>query len=246
MTQNQFLEKLLIKNKYYRDGEITIDSIYEKSRKHVIVQDSLGIYNFYPEHLLMGKRPTFESCIDKNRYFINIVEKVHNNFYIYDRLSLDKKSDYIEVGCPIHGYFKVRANHHETGVKCRQCSQGNTLGVFNINNAINHKNEWLKIDAWLYFLEINNNEDVFFKVGVVTNEDIKNRLKEFPRHFKIKVLYLEKGNLYDHTFSETKIIQDFKILRFHPQEDFKGKQECFKENPLEYYYCKKYKNEFNN
>lgn len=236
MTNNQFLEKLLEKNSYYREGEIEILSTYEGQRKYVIVKDCLGLYNFYPENLLSGKRPTFKSSITKNEHFIKVVEKVHDNFYNYDRLNIETKSDYIEVGCPIHGYFKVRAKHHERGIKCRKCNEGNPLGVFNVSNAINHKKEWLSIDAWLYFIKIESNDEVFFKVGVVTNENIKNRLKEFPKHYKIEVLYFEKGNLYDHTMSETKIISDFRILQYLPKEDFSGKNECFSDNPLEYYY----------
>lgn len=36
--------------------------------------------------------------------------------------------------------------------------------------------------------------------------------------------------------SETKIISDFRILQYLPKEDFSGKNECFSDNPLEYYY----------
>lgn len=168
--------------------------------------------------------------------YLKKCSSIHNNFYLYDRVKLNKKRDYIEVGCPIHGYYKVRADHHERGVRCRNCSQGNPLGIFNVKNAINHREEWLKIEAFLYFLKIDSGSEVFYKVGVVTNKNIKNRLKEFPKHCKIEVLYFEKGDLYNHTFSETKIIEDFKDIRFYPNEDFRGKNECFKENPLEYYY----------
>jgi len=188
------------------------------------------------ENLLAGKRPTFKSSITKNEHFIKIVKEVHNDFYNYDRLSLITKQDYIEVGCPVHGYYKVRASHHEAGVKCRKCNQGNPLGVYSIPNAENHKEQWLCTDAWLYFLEIKSEDTVFYKVGVVTKEDINNRLKEFPKHYDITVLYFEKDNLYNHTFSETQILSDFKHKMFIPKEDFRGKKECFIENPLEYYY----------
>jgi hypothetical protein len=236
MEQRDFLNKLLEKNKYYRNGEIEILSVYKGQREYVIVKDSLGLYNFYPKNLLSGKRPTFKSSITKREHFIKIVEKVHNNFYNYDKLYLETKSDYVEVGCPIHGYFKVRADHHESGVKCRNCNQGNPLGIFNKGNAENHKEEWLKICAWLYFLKIIANNETFFKVGVVTKKDINNRLKEFPKHYNIKVIYFEKGNLYEHTISESRIIEDFKTLQYTSKENFRGKKECFSDNPLEYYY----------
>lgn len=168
--------------------------------------------------------------------YLNKCSVVHNNFYLYDKVVFDKKRDYIEVGCPVHGYYKVRADHHERGIKCRNCNQGNPLGVFNKGNAENHKEHWLQIDAWLYFLEIRFEKETFFKVGVVTNENIDNRLKEFPKNYSIKVIYFEKGNLYNHTFSESKILEDFRSLKYHPNEEFRGKNECFKENPLEYYY----------
>lgn len=161
---------------------------------------------------------------------------IHDNFYDYSQTIMVKKRDYIEVGCPIHGSYKVRADHHERGVKCRNCNQGNPYGIFSTANARAHKKEWLQIPAWLYFLEINSGIETFYKVGLIVKEDIKNRIKELPKHFKVKVLFVNKGNLYEHTFSETKIIEDFKSLKYCPEENFRGKQECFKENPLEYYY----------
>ena len=168
--------------------------------------------------------------------YLNKCNTVHNNFYNYSKVIFNNKRDYIEVECPEHGHFSIRADHHERGIKCRKCNQGNTLGVFNIKNAENHKEVWLNIPAWLYFLEIDNGIKTFYKVGLVTKKDINNRLKEFPKHFKTKLLYFEEGNLYNLTFCESQILKDFKLFSYFPSEDFRGKKECFTQNPLEYYY----------
>lgn len=168
-------------------------------------------------------RPAFDSKLEKNLYRFK---------YKADLMKFLNKN----LKESVNGYFTVRADHHEAGIKCRNCNQGNPLGVFNKKNANNHKDKWLNIDAWLYFLEIFNGKDYFYKVGIVTKEDINNRLKEFPKHFQVNLLYFEKGNLYNHTYSETQIIEDFSMFQYNPKEDFRGKKECFSVNPLEYYY----------
>lgn len=232
----KFLEKLLVHNLYYKRGTFEVVGRYVSDRKKLLVRDKYGEMEVLPYNLLLGKKPAAKSALNKTQYFINKSNDVHNYYCLYDRLIFTRKKDYIEVGCPVHGYFTVRADHHEAGIKCRNCNQGNPLGVFNKKNANNHKDKWLNIDAWLYFLEIFNGKDYFYKVGIVTKEDINNRLKEFPKHFQVNLLYFEKGNLYNHTYSEAQIIEDFSMFQYNPKEDFRGKKECFSVNPLEYYY----------
>lgn len=55
--------------------------------------------------------------------FINLASKVHNNKYIYEKTSINKRSDKIKIYCTIHKkYFHQRLNLHLRGfVSCREC-----------------------------------------------------------------------------------------------------------------------------
>lgn len=177
----------------------------------------------------MPPKRTLESVLLQAR-------EIHDNFYLYPNTVLKSMREKIEVECPIHGAFFVRADHHVRGIRCRECNEGNSLGIFNLTNAENHKEQWLKINSWLYFLEILSPEETFFKVGVTTHSDMRNRVKELPKNYDIKVLCKFEDNLYHNTVSESIIKEEFSTFKYIPIKYFRGKEECFSENPLDHYY----------
>lgn len=172
---------------------------------------------------IVGREKILERCVE-----------AHGKKFIYHYIP-DRVKDKIIAECSDHGVFEVRADHHFSGVDCRQCNPGNKLGVFSKGNANNHKKEWLKIKSLLYFLEIVSDEEIFYKVGV-TVKGITKRVKEFPSKYKINVLHMHPNNLYDNTYLEEKVKETFKKVKYKPKVNFRGKEECFSENPLNYYY----------
>lgn len=46
---------------------------------------------------------------------------IHKNKYLYDRLGLTLMQGYVEIGCPVHGYFRQMANEHLRGRGCPIC-----------------------------------------------------------------------------------------------------------------------------
>ena len=172
---------------------------------------------------------------NESQYLKN-VKIVHDNFYKYPFGAdiTNMRRDYITVECPNHGYYKVRADHHKNGIKCRQCSKGNDLGVYTRVSADKNKNEWSAIKSFLYFLEIENDTEIFFKIGVTKNID--KRLKEFPKNYNITVQGLFENSLYTNIMSENDIKEDFKNFKYTPSEKFRGWTECFEANMLNLYY----------
>lgn len=168
--------------------------------------------------------------------FIKASSLIHNNFYSYEKTVYVKAKEKVIITCPVHGDFEVSPHHHKAGIKCRNCSPGSTFGILSKGNANAHKEDWLKIQASLYFLEIEYENNIFYKVGITTKSNIKDRLKEFPSSFNTKVIYKTEGNLFSLAFSEKNIIDDFKYFKYKPSISFRGKEECFSVNPLNYYY----------
>lgn len=181
----------------------------------------------------LNRRKTTEQFIAESKV-------IHNSFYDYSKTVYVTSKQKLIVICPVHGDFEVAPHHHTAGIKCRQCSPGSTFGIFSTENADAHKEEWESIKATLYFLEITDGEDVFYKVGVTTKEDIQKRLKEFPSILKLKVLLTDESNLYKLSYTEKSILSDFKSFKYKPKKSFRGKEECFSVNPLDYYYNYKF------
>lgn len=173
-----------------------------------------------------------------NEEYLNIFLEIHNNYYSYPEgiCITNSRKDYVVVKCPEHGIYKVRADHHKRGIKCRECSPGNKLGIFTKISAESHRDEWEKIDSMLYFLEIYDKEERFYKVGVTTFLNLKSRIKEFPSNYIVKILLTCENNLYQNVIHESGIKEDCSFMKYIPKKDFRGKEECFKENPLNYYY----------
>lgn len=85
--------------------------------------------------------------------YMKACKSIHNNFYTYPLGANIKniRKDKILVNCPIHGNYMVRADHHKYGIKCRNCSEGNDIGLYNKINAERNRIKWNNIKSYLYF-----------------------------------------------------------------------------------------------
>ena len=53
--------------------------------------------------------------------YITIVQKIHNNYYTYEKTNYLKSKAKITVTCPIHGDFEQIAADHKNGSGCPKC-----------------------------------------------------------------------------------------------------------------------------
>lgn len=75
----------------------------------------------------------------------------HSGKYIYDKnLCFKNSRDYVNIKCPIHGYFRQTAHAHLQGQGCPQCNESkieaeisNLLSRNNIDFKRSYKAEWL-------------------------------------------------------------------------------------------------------
>ena len=80
--------------------------------------------------------------------------------YIYNKTVYIRAKDDVIVTCPIHGDFKVRANHHLNGTGCKYCNFSKLVNkirsLLTLNN-IRFENEytfdWLKYNNNFQFLD---------------------------------------------------------------------------------------------
>ena len=76
-----------------------------------------------PNDHLLGKgcsKCAFNRTLTTNE-FIDKANKIHNNFYIYDKTAYKKAKEKVTITCPIHGDFLQTPQHHLMGCGCPKC-----------------------------------------------------------------------------------------------------------------------------
>lgn len=111
-TKDEFENKMSIIHGDKYDYSL-VDYINNKTKVKVICREH-GVFEAIPYNLLNGhgcpkcygnkKKTTEEFILEAN--------KVHNNFYDYNKTNYTNCYNKIIVTCPIHGEFKVRAQDH--------------------------------------------------------------------------------------------------------------------------------------
>ena len=82
--------------------------------------------------------------------FIKKANKIHNNFYLYDKVEYVKNTINVIITCPIHGDFEQSPHNHLQGKGCPICKQShleNEIKKCLVENNINF--EWQKRFEWL-------------------------------------------------------------------------------------------------
>ncbi len=67
---------------------------------------------------------------DKNKYkiddFVLKARKIHGNRYDYSAVDFDESTEYINIRCPEHGWYKQRPGSHLYGNKCTDCARNDS------------------------------------------------------------------------------------------------------------------------
>jgi hypothetical protein len=98
--------------------------------------------------------------------------EVHGTFYDYSKVDYNGYSDYVTIGCPIHGWFRQKSYVHLRGCGCQTCAQENSLTGFHPDKP-----------AILYYLK--DTPTGWYKIGI-TNRTIPERYtQEFQSRIKV-------------------------------------------------------------
>lgn len=158
--------------------------------------------------------------------FIEKANNKHNNFYSYEKSKyVNSRTDLI-ITCPIHGDFKQRAGGHIEGYGCQKCGNlkhGDYRPWF-IKTYFDRYPEKKNIPATLYLLY--NKEENFYKIGITTKNDVKERIK-YISHYTFEIVDTVSDNMYNIAIAEQKILSSFS--KYKPNKRFGGYSECIKE-----------------
>lgn len=138
-----------ISNKIHNNKFDYHKSVYKNTNsKLIIICPIHGEYKQFAGNHMRGSG--CERCENDRRLmdtqeFIKKCIKVHNGFYIYDKLSYKGNKSKIKIGCPKHGYFFQRADQHCAGRGCQKCvkmvsdAEEKWLNDLGIPNDKNHR-----------------------------------------------------------------------------------------------------------
>jgi len=196
-------------------------------KKKILIQDEFGIIFANKTSLLAGIRPTIVNAIDKNKYFEAQARIIHKDKYDYSKVNYIKARDYkICIICPIHGEFWQESRAHLDGQGCPECGKGQN-GIYNNIKKLRNKKEWLNKMTNIYIIQCNNDNEIFYKIGITNN--IKNRFNNSKMPYSYKVLELYKINLYEAVDMEKDLQNSQYNFSYIPNIKFNGWTECFSE-----------------
>ena len=126
---NSFLNELCNKKNYDQYDFSRVTSFENRNYSTIeCVCKRHGVYYTNPRSVLRSNFFGCRSCkIEGDRYdnskFIEISKKLHNNYYIYDKVNYIKSHEDIIITCPKHGDFICKAYIHMGGGGfCPKCT----------------------------------------------------------------------------------------------------------------------------
>lgn len=193
-------------------------SEYEAAKKNMLFETPYGIVSTTPDSLLSGHIPTVRRAVDRKQYMKNQLLLLYDNKYDFIIHSTDRHNGKCSLICPIHGEVLIDNDYIFSGCGCTECNKN-----------------WEKSDT-LYIVQLSNEIETFYKVGITYIKDGKPR-----RYTDYKKLGYKVVELYQHTYTsfeecrekEFKLKQLIKPYLYQPKVwSNESSTECFKENIL--------------
>lgn len=211
--------------------------VYINNRKKVIIGCSIhGEFLQSPMHHLQSKG--CKSCgtikaIKKDSFEIVVekANKVHNNFYNYEKINYENSYSKLKIVCPLHGKFGQSATNHLQGNGCPKCAielKGWSDKEWS-ERALQSKN----FDSFkVYIIKCWNKNEEFYKIGK-TFTTIKNRFKGKNKNttlpYKYEIVKIIEGNVKNISKLERQLHKLNKDFVYLPKIKFNGHKECFKQ-----------------
>lgn len=204
---------------------LTLIGEYVCSKRHVIVEDDLGIqYKIKPNDLLNRNFPYINSAINKTEWFIKKSSIVHNNKYTYSRSKYSNAFEKLIITCPIHGDFEQIASSHLYGIGCPSCGK---IQGYRKEDWIRLCNNNKKADPKLYIIKCFNGTENFIKIGITFHSIDYRFNSNIKLSYSYEVLKEIKGSP-DFIWNKEKELHKLcKEFKYKPLTPFCGKTECF-------------------
>lgn len=211
--------------------------IYESMDKKVeIICEKHGSFFVKPNSHIHLKSECMICSQEKQRIslsdFKKISNAIHDSKYDYSLANFD---DYIEnnkkiaIVCPEHGVFKQNHNTHIRGSGCPSCGNIMLRITQNIEKIVK---TGVDIPAILYEIEIYNDFEHFYKIGVTLhNAQTRFKNSNLIKNYQYEVINEFQMGLIGAYKTEQRILAQYKDFQYIPKEHFEGYTECFIEIP---------------
>jgi len=141
-----------------------VNYINNKTKVKLICH-SHGIFEQRPDNHLTQK----QGCPKCNNYlsnFINKSNKVHKNYYNYDRVIYKNNRTKVTITCPVHGDFEQTPELHKNGYGCKKCKRSFLKEKVNTTYIKKSTNQCIKD-----FIKIHGNKYDYSKVEYTNNRN---------------------------------------------------------------------------
>jgi hypothetical protein len=151
--------------------------------------------------------------------------KIHGNKYDYSKFNGNGGSfNKTTIICKKHGEFEQTISDHINGHHgCQKCKAENHGGIYKYQS----KKDLEQIKpAFIYFYEIKNDNEKFFKVGVTKNPKKRNKELNNQEYYEVKnIKLIETNNMFEAVDLEQLILKE--VEQYIPEHHFVGHTECF-------------------
>ena len=168
--------------------------------------------------------------INNTEEFIEASILIHSEKYNYSKSVFKAAKSKVIIGCPFHGEFTQAAYNHSHGIGCPDCgneirSLGDTIHELELSGR--------DFDGCLYVLEISNEKEHFYKVGITRNLSRRyTGMLSLPYYWDV-LLEANIGMVAAYKI-EQDILSLYSKHQYYPKIRFAGETECLSINPLEH------------
>lgn len=150
----------------------------------------------------------------------------HGIKYDYSKSVYVTAHKHITIICKQHGEFRIKPCAHLRGNGCAIC--GHILQQLAYTGSTDK--DASKITCNLYIVNVYNQEESFYKIGISKN--LNNRFNSRKIDYKFKLIYQKEMSLIDAINLEQLILKRLKEYKYFPKQNFGGKTECLNTESL--------------
>ncbi|MDC1401498.1 hypothetical protein N8349_03570 [Gammaproteobacteria bacterium] len=231
LTSEEFIKraKIIHQNEYdyrntrYKNYDTAIEIICSKH----------GSFFQEASNHLQGKgcNKCYGNIAYTNKSFIKKANKVHKNLYDYSSVDYSNNSTGVVISCDTHGQFLQTPANHLRGQGCPSCGKEiNTLG----DTLVNVRRGKKYLPGILYVIEIYDEKEHFYKVGITSNSVTKRYRNKKLMPYDYETLLEADIGMIDAYENESYLLQEYSKYKYMPKRKFNGKEECLSINPIEH------------